>query len=242
MAEPISRSSLTARFESQCVGEFEDRGGWRVVRAFTTAAEELEIARAAVAIADESARTKILVQGAAAAALLEKLCGSSPPALFQGARFGKGGAEGSVEFAVYRLRPDHFFLSAAPGEDGALMQVLRAHAEGTGGITVTDVTHGRAEFRLIGPASRDLLAKLCGLDFDDGTFPDLACRQSSLAKTKQLLARNDLSLPSGERVTSFSIVGGRSFGAYVWDTTMAAGSEFGIGLLGSAAIDLCEQD
>ena len=244
MAEPISTSPLISRFARLGVGQFEVRDGWRVVRTFATPDEELEVAKTAVAISDESARTKILVQGDGAEALFEQLGGAPAPAICQGARLGegerKGGDWGGV--TLYRLRSDLFFVSAAPGRGASLMASLRDRPEGFGNVTPTDVTHGRAEFRIVGPASRDLLAKLCGLDFDNEAFPNLACRQSSLAKTRMLIARCDVSLPSGDRITSVSIIGGRSFGGYVWDTTIAAGKGLGIGLLGSAASDFFLRD
>lgn len=244
MAEPISTSPLISRFARRGVGEFEVRDGWRVVRTFATPEAELEVAKTAVVISDESARTKIIVQGDGAEALFEQLGGAPVPAVCQGTPLSDGERKGGVWSGVtlYRLRADLFFVSAAPGRGASLMASLRDRPEGIGNITPTDVTHGRAEFRVVGPACGDLLAKLCGLDFDDEAFPDLACRQSSLAKTRQLIARCDLSLPSRDRLTSVSIIGGRSFGGYVWDTTIAAGKDLGIGLLGSAASDFFMRD
>ena len=75
---------------------------------------------------------------------------------------------------------------------------------------------------MIGPNSQALLSKVCGLDFHPSTFPNEAAKQSSLAKTTQLIIRRDI----GE-LSAFSIIGSQSLGPYVWDTLMEAGREFG---------------
>jgi heterotetrameric sarcosine oxidase gamma subunit len=94
------------------------------------------------------------------------------------------------------------------------------------------MTHGRAELRLIGPASAELLSRLCGLDFHPSAFPNLTARQSSLAKTTQLIIREDIgALPA------YSLVGARSLGAYLWLAIMQAGRDLDIGPLGQAALD-----
>jgi heterotetrameric sarcosine oxidase gamma subunit len=75
------------------------------------------------------------------------------------------------------------------------------------------------------------LSKVCGLDFHPLAFPNGWAKQSSLAKTPQLIIRRDI----GE-LPAFSIIGVRSFAAYVWETIMEAGYELGITPIGQAAV------
>jgi heterotetrameric sarcosine oxidase gamma subunit len=98
-------------------------------------------------------------------------------------------------------------------------------------ITVTDVTHGNAELWLIGPNSAELLSRLCGLDFHDSQFPNGTAKQSSLAKTTQLIIRRDL----GD-VPTYALIGGRSLAAYLWQTILEAGQDWGIQPTGLAAL------
>ena len=122
-----------------------------------------------------------------------------------------------------------FFIGTAPAEVAAALDGLRRALQSPGqpGAAVTDLTHGRSELRLVGPAAPELLSKVCGLDFDPGRFPDGDARQSSVARTRQLIVRGDVGgLPS------YSLIGGRSLGAYLWDTLMQAGAEFSIAPLG----------
>ena len=98
-------------------------------------------------------------------------------------------------------------------------------------MTVTDVTHGRFEYRIVGPEAPRLLSKVCGLDFDDDAFPDRRCRETSVARVKALVVRADAGgLPA------WRVLGGRAVGAYVWDILMEAGAELGIAPIGAAAL------
>ena len=90
---------------------------------------------------------------------------------------------------------------------------------------------------MIGPDSQVLLSKVCGLDFHSSAFPNETAKQSSLAKTTQLIIRYDI----GE-LPAFSIIGVQSLGPYVWDTLMEAGREFGIVPIGTAALAALEAE
>ena len=63
--------------------------------------------------------------------------------------------------------------------------------------------------------------------------PNETAKQSSLAKTTQLIIRRDI----GE-LPAFSIIGAQSLGPYVWDTMIEAGREFGLVPIGRAALDV----
>ena len=230
--DPMARSPLTARFQAQRA-EMETRFGWLVARTFGSPPPEAAAARDGVAIADESHNGKVIIQGAEAEPLLEEAFGVCPT-IGAGVQF----AEGAALRALFRLRGDLFFARTAPGEEGrGVLAELRAAKEGRF-VTATDITHGRSELRLVGPSSTEVLSKVCGLDFHRARFPQLGARETSLAKTKQLLIRNDMKTNSVGHLSSFSIIGGRSLGAYVWDTLVQAGAEFGIRPIGTAGLEL----
>ena len=133
---------------------------------------------------------------------------------------------------IYRLRNDLFFIITPPSKEvSAQKKLTTASAASEQFVTVTDVTHGRVEIRVIGPNSQELLSKVCGLDFHPSAFPNETAKQSSLAKTTQLIIRCDI----GE-LPAFSIIGSQSLGPYVWDTLMEAGREFGGVPIGRAAL------
>jgi sarcosine oxidase subunit alpha len=133
---------------------------------------------------------------------------------------------------IFRLRTDQFFVSTTAGEAEGVTAELTAARSAEGLVTVTDVTHGRSQLLVIGPKAAELLGRLCGLDFHDGRFPNLSARQSSVAKTRQLILRQDIgSLPA------YALIGSRSLAAYLWETTLEAGRDLAVLPIGQETID-----
>lgn len=203
--------------------QFTEQAGWRVPINFSDIEAEIAAAREGVALADCSANGKLTIEGHQAAAFLQTIW--EAPSL----EIGRGAVMANGE--VYRLRADMFFISTPPGEETQALQTLTDAAQSFADlITVTDITHGRAELRPVGPASAELLSRLCGLDFHPAMFPNLAAKQSSLAKTAQLIIRHDLG-----QIPAFSLIGSSSLGAYLWKTIMQAGRDLAIAPIGQAA-------
>ena len=182
--------------------------------------DEVVAAQERLALADETSNGKLLLEGEQAESVLMD-------AFDLGSLKINEGHDG-----IYRLRNDLFFISTPPGREVRTQKKLTtALAASEQFVTITEVTHGRAEIRVIGPHSQELLSKVCGLDFHPSVFPNETAKQSSLAKTTQLIIRCDI----GE-LPAFSIIGVQSLGPYVWDTLMEAGREFGVVPIGRAAL------
>lgn len=160
-------------------------------------------------LADESHRGKVLIHGRTGAQAVAALGLEAPAAVGQSARAG--------DLAVYRLRADHLFVNTAPEREGEMLIALAGAGGGDDMVTITDVTHGRAQLRLSGPRAAELLSRLCALDFHPDHFPDGAARQTSVAKTTQLVIRDDV-----DGVLSYSLIGARSLGGYLWVTILEA--------------------
>ena len=165
-------------------------------------------------LADDSHRGKVLIHGRAGDRAMAALGIEAPTAVGQSARAG--------DVAVYRLRADQLFINTAPGGEEGLLAALVGANSGDGGdmVTVTDVTHGRAQLRLSGRRAAELLSHLCALDFHPDHFPNGAARQTSVAKTTQLVIRDDV-----DGVLSYWLVGARSLGAYLWATIQEAATK-----------------
>jgi sarcosine oxidase subunit alpha len=206
--------------------DFVEASGWQQADHFGDPAAEARAAREYAALADLSASAKILVEGERSAEVVEEAFRAEAAALPVGA----GLAQGST--AIYRLRADQFFVHAVAGEEaGLLPAVQRSAGTGMPFTTVTDLTHGRAEIAVVGPRAAELLSRLCGLNFSDSTFPNLAARQSSVAKTQQLILRRDLG-----GAPAFALIGDRSLGEYLWQTAMQAGADLEIAAVGLQAL------
>ena len=199
---------------------FTEGQGWRIPEVYTTPEDEITAARERIALADETPHGKLLLEGGQAESVLMDVFDLGSLKINEG------------RDGIYRLRSDLFFISTPPSKEVSTQKKLIASSTASDQfVTITDVTHGRAEIRVIGPASQGLLSKVCGLDFHPSAFPNETAKQSSLAKTTQLIIRCDI----GE-LSAFSIIGAQSLGPYVWDTLMEAGREFGVVPIGSVAL------
>ena len=217
---PSLRSPIEERWMESCTQVIEVAGGWRMPAAFQSPEAELQAARERVALGDETPRGKLLVQGEEIAEAARQAFGGAPDAV------GTWVEADGVELS--RLRPDLLYCGTEPERLAAATEALRAVAKGlTGQLTVTDVTHGRFELRLLGPEAATLLSRVCGLDFHETRFAQGHVAQTSVAKTHQLILRADAAdLPA------YRLIGGRSLGAYVWDTLMEAGRDLQISPIG----------
>lgn len=219
--EPITRR-LGAQFTFQA--------GWQVAQRFTSTAAELAVARAGVVLADRSALGKILIQGPAAAAALSARWAEPLPTIGNGRHY--------PEAELYCLRPDRFFARTAPEKTTAVYQMLNDAASQTDDLAaVIEVTHGRAEIALIGPQSATLLSRLCGLDFHPDHFPNLSARQSSVAKTNQLIIRRDLGY-----LPAYSLIGDRSLAVYLWEAISEAGLDLDLQPAGWEAVEMLQNE
>jgi heterotetrameric sarcosine oxidase gamma subunit len=169
-------------------------------------------------LADLSGVPVILIQGEAGELLLE---------YFLAVPAKPGDLVAVGEGLLARLTPTNFYLfglsllaklpSANQLDDSFAKHRCIAHA--------TDFTHGKAVFKLAGATARQMLSKICGLDFQDQGFPNLHVAQTSAAKIKTLIARFD---QVGE-LTYFLHID-RPLGQYFWEIMREAGQEFEIRL------------
>jgi heterotetrameric sarcosine oxidase gamma subunit len=238
MATPDNANKLTPlyRLAEKAGARFINRDDWLVPVGYGAVEDEVAAARGRVALADNSANGKVVAEGKEAESVVRSAWPAAELHIGQGTAAGAG--------HIVRLRADLFFVSTAPGRETEAVAALNmtARQEGTF-VTVTDITHGRSELKIVGPHSAELLSRLCGLDFHPEAFPNLSAGQSSVAKTNQLIIRSDIVSPSGgEGITAFSLVGARSLAAYLWETILEAGRDLDIAPIGQAALEQLEGD
>lgn len=209
---------------------FIEIAGWQVAQVISTVQEEVTFASQHVALADGSASGKIMVEGKAAESLIKETWAMPPLTAGQGAIVESN--------SVFRLRDDQFFIRAEPVTEGELLEVLTA-AAGREDLqaVVIDFTHGLADLRVVGPRSAELLRRLCGLDFHPNQFPELSAKQSSVAKTRQLILRHDLHSQDKSTLPAFSLIGARSLAPYLWQTILEAGHDLDLKPIGWSALE-----
>jgi heterotetrameric sarcosine oxidase gamma subunit len=194
-------------------GEF---AGWQVAEHYGDAAAEQLAVLGGVGMLDLSAGGKVSVQCEKGDTAVNTLLVGTPLTINQGVYIGNG-----VE--VYRLRSDQLIFLTSPGGERRVISWIETTAQNVDGLTtITDVTHGRAWIGLVGPASSELLSRLCGLDFHPSSFPKGTAKQSSVAKTTQMVVCHNY---VDQETAAYSIIGARSLAAYLWETILVAGRD-----------------
>jgi heterotetrameric sarcosine oxidase alpha subunit len=174
---------------------FVDLGEWRRAKAFPlegerdwkrTLVREVRSVRSGVGVCDVSTLGKIDVQGAQAAAFLDRVYANVISSLPVGkTRYGIMLREDGIVFddgTVAHLSPGHFVLSTTSAHAIKVLQHLE-HARQVLwpelDVQLAAVSEQWAQFAIAGPRSRELLERLLGgaLDVSNPAFPFLACAQ-----------------------------------------------------------------
>ena len=141
---------------------------------FECSAAEHRAVREAVGLFDQTSFGKHLVQGADAAAALNRICANEvdvdPGRLVYTQWLNEGGGI-EADVTVTRLDESRFLVVSAAADqrrDGAW---LAGHIPASERASVTDVTSAFAVVNVQGPRSRELLARVSPDDFSNAAFP-----------------------------------------------------------------------
>jgi len=121
------------------------------------------------------------------------------------------------------LGPDEWLVVTAPGEQGRVLEALRAALTGQH-AAVSDVSGGQTLIESAGPHARDVLAKGCTLDLHPRAFLPGQCAQTLVAQCPVLILR------AGTR-DAFGLVVRRSFADYLWRWLVDAAQEYDLAVL-----------
>ncbi|HET6868241.1 MAG TPA: glycine cleavage T C-terminal barrel domain-containing protein, partial [Solirubrobacteraceae bacterium] len=236
--DPIRVSALHAWHASNGA-VFEDVGQWKRPRYFPHDGEEMEqavdresrAARERVAVMDASTLGKIDVHGPDAAVFLDRVYTNLMSSLKVGAiRYGVLCHPDGMVFddgTAIRTAEDRYLVTTTTGNAAAVLDwfeewlqtewpELRVHC--------TSVTDQWATIALVGPHSREVLARLApGLAVDNDNFPFMSWRDSEVAGVPARVCRISF---SGELAYEINVSGWD--GVAVWEAILAAGEPFGI--------------
>lgn len=202
--------------------EMELVDGWlRPVR-YGDADEELAAVRAAGGVCDVSPMGKLSLQGDTLDAVLGNVFPDIAPH--------KVGRAVLVDddSAVARLAHDEALVTTS-SRRLTFCETLTAGAPGR--AHVVDVTSSLAAVRIVGPPAPDLLAALTELDVSADAFADAACAQSRFAEIHGTLVRLDAAGLPG-----YTLLFGREYGDYMWESIMEAGERYGLVPFGIEAL------
>jgi dimethylglycine dehydrogenase len=136
------------------------------------------------------------------------------------------------EFTVTREGPDRFYLVSATIAERHDHDLLLKRMPGDGSVAIANVTTANAVFVLVGPRSRDVLAKLADADLSNAAFPWLAARRIHVGLAPVRAMRINFVGDLG-----WELHHPIEYQHHLFDALMAAGREFGIGPIGMRAMD-----
>src|SRR5438094_844588 len=198
------------------------------------AAAEHRAVREAVGLFDQSSLAKFLVQGPAAAAVLQRLCANDVDVapgriVYTQMLNARGGIE--CDLTVTRLADDAYLvvtIAAAATHDADWIR----RGIGAARVTLTDVTSAFTVLGVMGPRSRELLSRLTDADLSNAAFPFGTSREIELGH-------------ASVRATRITYVGELGWELYVptefatrvYDDVIAAGADLGLRHAGYHAMD-----
>jgi 4-methylaminobutanoate oxidase (formaldehyde-forming) len=158
---------------------------WGPQNWFPHAAAEHRAAREAVAVWDQTSFSKYLLQGRDAERVLQRACGADvavPPGrvVYTGVFNDQGGFESDL--TVTRLAPDAYFVVTGSAQTTRDLGVLRRRIPPDAHAVLTDVTAAWAVLGVMGPRSRDLLARLTPADLSGAAFPFATMQEIPLGR------------------------------------------------------------
>lgn len=170
--------------------------------------------------------TRIEVSGAGAEAFLLWICAGAVDRSIGTVTYtvlldARGGIRSDI--TVARLGEDHFLIGANGPRDVAR---LRRHAPD--GVSVSEVTDQTCCLGLWGPASREILAAVCG---DDLSFPYLSVREISVGAISVTATRISYAGELGWELATTA-----RDGLGLWDVLWAAGQPLGLVAAGAGAL------
>ncbi len=202
---------------------------------FPYAAAEHRAAREAVAVFDQTSFAKLRLEGADAETVLQRLCANDvavPPGrvVYTAMLNERGGFESDL--TVTRLAADAYLIVTGSAQGTRDLDWIRRHLPTGARATITDVTGASAVLGLMGPRSRELLARVSDADLGADAFPFLTSREIAIG---QATAR-------ASRVTYVGELGWELYvpveqAGLVYDELAHAGRDLGLRDAGYYALD-----
>ncbi|NRQ49536.1 GcvT family protein [Aeromicrobium stalagmiti] len=191
--------------------------------------------RSQVAVFDQTSFSKYVVHGADAEAALQWICSNDVAVevgrtVYTALLNSRGGYESDL--TVTRVADDEFMLVASSATTERDQDWIRRHVPDGIDAVVTDITDRLAVLGVMGPASRELLARLGAADLGEDAFAFGASREVELAGIRV-------------RATRITYVGELGWELYVpvaralelYDALKAAGQDLGLADAGYYAIE-----
>ena len=202
---------------------------------FEHSAAEHATVRNAVGLFDQTSFAKFELQGADAEAVLNRVSANDVAVapgrvVYTQWLNERGGIE--ADLTVTRLADDSYLIVTGVATQRRDFAWLRRHIPSEARVHLTDVTSGYAVLAVMGPSSRDLLARITDADLGNEAFPFLAWRDIELGFASVRAVRITY---VGE--LGWELYVPTEFAAGVFDAICAEGAALGLGHAGYHALN-----
>ncbi|MGF1591760.1 MAG: FAD-dependent oxidoreductase [Kiloniellaceae bacterium] len=213
------------------------RYSWGRQNWFDYAAAEHRAVREGVGLFDLTSFAKIRVEGRDAEAVLQRVCANDvavPPGRIVYTQWlnERGGIE--ADLTVTRLSETAFLVVTGAAVGRRDMTWLRRHIPDDAHCVATEVTAGEAVIAVMGPRSRELLARVTPDDLSNAAFPFATAREIEIGCA---VARAHRISYVGE--LGWELYVGADMARHVFDALAEAGEAVGLRLCGLHALDSC---
>jgi len=208
---------------------------WGRANWFAWSGEEHRAAREAVAIFDQTSFSKFLLQGRDAEAVLQRLCANDVAVpvgrmVYTGMLNPRGGYE--TDLTVTRLAADRYMIVTGTAQTVRDADWIRRNIAGDAHAMLSDIGSAYAVLSVMGPRSRELLARVSKADVSNAAFPFATMRTIDLGYATILAGRITY---VGE--LGWELYVPTEFAVAVYETLAEAGRDFGLRDAGYYALE-----
>lgn len=216
--------------------ERKDKWSFRRTNYFPHVGAECRTVRERAGLIDITSFSKFEVSGPGAESWLDRLVANAIPKkpgrmALSHALTDRGGIRS--EFTITRLADERFYLVSSGAAERYDYDYLWRHLPKDGSVRLDNVTTSRGVLVLVGPRARDVLQKLTDADLSNAAFPWLTAQTISVGLAPDVRAL---------RVNFVGALGWElhhpiEYQNHIFDALLAAGEEFGLGMIGMRAME-----
>jgi dimethylglycine dehydrogenase len=169
----------------------EQKPSFRRTNFHAAVSEECKAVREGVGIMDFGGFTKLMVEGAGAAAWLDRLiCGRLPRPGHVNLAYMLNERGGIVsEFTITRLAENRFYLISAASAEWHDLDWLEGHRPAGSAIHIENISAQLGSLVLAGPQARAVLAQVSDADLSNQAFPWLSVKDIEIGYARMLALR-----------------------------------------------------
>jgi dimethylglycine dehydrogenase len=212
----------------------KDEFSWRRSTDFKHVAEEVKAVRERVGLSETTSFAKYEVEGEGAEAFLDRILACKLPREGRMALAPMLKHDGKLigDFTAANLGGGKWMILGSGVAEEYHMRWFEQHLPVDGSVSVRARGAGLTGLAIAGPSARMLLEKVTGENASNAAFPFMAIRRMHIGMAPALVGRVSYTGDLG-----YELWIEPEYQRSVFNTLMAAGEEFGLGLFGSRALN-----